>query len=74
MSSIAISAKQLGVFRSCPECRGAGRGGEFGTLSGPLTFAGELISASSNGGTASEEGDSLRRVLSFWMGSGVISF
>jgi len=48
--------------------------GEFGTSSGPLTFAGELISASSNGGTASGEGDSLRRVSFFWMESGVISF
>jgi len=69
-----MSAKRLGVFRSRPECCGAGRGGKFGTSSGPLTFAGELISTSSNGGTASGEGDYLRRVSSFWIGSGVISF
>jgi len=69
-----MSAKRLGVFHSRPERRGAGRGGEFGTSSGPLTFAGELISASSNGGTVSGEGDFLRRVSSFGIGSGVISF
>ena len=69
-----MSAKRLGVFCSCPEQYKAGRGGEFGTLSGPLAFVGELISASLNSGTVSEEGDSLRRMSSFWMGSGVISF
>jgi len=48
-----------------PEQCGAGRGGEFGTSSGPLAFAEELIFASLNGRTGSGEGDSLRRVLSF---------
>ena len=73
-SSIAMSAKWLGVFHLRPERHRAERGGKFGTLSGLLTFMGELISALSNGRTASGEGDFLRRVLSFWMGSGVISF
>jgi len=69
-----MSAKWLRVFHLRPEWHGAERGGEFGTSSGLLTFMGELISASSNGGTASGEGDFLRRLLSFRMGSGVISF
>jgi len=49
----------------CPEQHEAERGGKFRTSSGLLTFMRELISASSNGGTASGEGDFLRRVLSF---------
>jgi len=73
-SSIAMSTKWLGVFCLRLEWHEAGREDKFGTLSGSLNFVGELISALLNGRTASGEGDSLRRVSSFWMESGVIFF
>ena len=54
--SIAMSAKWLGVFHLRPEQHEAERGDKFRTSSGLLTFMRELISASSNGGTASGKG------------------